>query len=215
MDWYHIDKLAEEIVQTATAGGVWTKWSADREQIAERAVGIWIPVDDLRAALNALPGPTLSEVDVAQRLRDLREQPYTYQDPVAPLEADALAAYAEEKAKGTEFIALLGYMEEWYWGAEERLRCPRSAPGSQDMGGRSRSRWPKSQCRVLCSRKFLLPSRHSDRCRRFNAEGRRYRWTKKVVIRRLASRSGLAALPRPNVRALAHDTSPLAETVRL
>lgn len=60
--------------------------------------------------LNALPGPTLTEVDVAQRLRNLREQPYISRAPAAPLEADALAAYAEEKAKGTEFIALLGYI---------------------------------------------------------------------------------------------------------
>jgi hypothetical protein len=26
------------------------------------------------------------------------------------------------KARDTEFAAILGYMENWYWGARERLR---------------------------------------------------------------------------------------------
>ena len=33
-----------------------------------------------------------------------------------------MAVFAEEKGTGTEFIAILGYMEEWHVGAEERRR---------------------------------------------------------------------------------------------
>jgi hypothetical protein len=34
---------------------------------------------------------------------------------------ECLAAYAHEKATGTEFIAILGWLEEWMIGANERL----------------------------------------------------------------------------------------------
>jgi hypothetical protein len=77
---------------------------------------------DLREALNTLPGPQLTEIDVEQRIREIREMPYGNGYPNQKVEAEALVVFAEEKAKGTEFVALLGYMEEWYWGAKERLR---------------------------------------------------------------------------------------------
>ena len=96
----------------ATDRGLWTKWSQDREEIAERAAALWVPMDDLREALNALPGPALTKVDVEQRIRDFRENRYgSYPKP--EIEAEALAAFAEEKARGTELIAVLGYLEEW------------------------------------------------------------------------------------------------------
>jgi hypothetical protein len=117
-----IAKLAEQIMQIATDRGLWTKWSGDRETLAKRAAEIWIPLEDLREALNALPGPALTKVDVEQRIRDFQEQPYSGPYPRREIEAEALAVFAEEKARGTEFVAILGYMEEWYWGAEERLR---------------------------------------------------------------------------------------------
>jgi hypothetical protein len=121
MDRDRIAKLAEQILRIATDRGLWTKWSQDREEIAERAAALWVPMDDLREALNALPGPTLTKIDVEQRIRDFREKQYgSY--PKTEIEAEALAAFAEEKAKGTEFIAVLGYLEEWTWGTEERLR---------------------------------------------------------------------------------------------
>jgi hypothetical protein len=124
MDRDRIAKLAEQIMRIATDRGLWTKWGSNREEIAERAANLWIPLDDLREALNALPGPALTRVDVEQRIRDFREKQYgSY--PKAEIEAETLAAFAEEKARGTEFIAVLGYLEEWYWGAEERLRQKR------------------------------------------------------------------------------------------
>jgi hypothetical protein len=124
MDRDRIAKLAEQIMRIATDRGLWTKWGSNREEIAERAANLWIPLDDLREALNALPGPALTRVDVEQRIRDFREKQYgSY--PKAEVEAETLAAFAEEKARGTEFIAVLDYLEEWYWGAEERLRQKR------------------------------------------------------------------------------------------
>lgn len=121
MDSARVAKLAEEIFRIATSSGLWSKWSPDRETIASRAADIWVPMEDLRESLNALPGPTLTKIDVEQRIRDLREQRYRSY-PTAELESEAYAVFAEEKARGTEFIAILGYLEEWHWGNEERLR---------------------------------------------------------------------------------------------
>jgi hypothetical protein len=64
----------------------------------------------------------LTPVDVAQRIRELREKPYGDGYPKRELEAEALALFAEEKASGTEFVAILGHLEDWQYGAEERLR---------------------------------------------------------------------------------------------
>lgn len=120
--YLEIAKLADEILQIVERRGVWTKWGKDRDEIAQRAADICIPLDDLRQALNLIPGPELTKVDVEQRIRDIREKPYASGYPAQEIEAEAFAVFAEEKAKGTEFIAILGYMEEWYYGASERLR---------------------------------------------------------------------------------------------
>lgn len=136
MDHNRIAKLAEQILQVATDRGLWTKWSQDREEIAERAASLWIPLDDLRDALNGMPGPTLTRVDVEQRIRDFRDKQYGGY-PNAEIEAEALAAFAEEKARGTEFIAVLGYMEEWSHGVEERLRQKRER-GRRDQIAREK-----------------------------------------------------------------------------
>jgi hypothetical protein len=121
MDHERIAKLAEEVFRLANDQRIWTKWTPDREKVAERAAELWIPFESLHQALNGLPGPALTKVDVEQRIRDFREKPYgSY--PKAEIEAEALAAFAEEQARGTEFIAVLGYMEEWHFGVQERLR---------------------------------------------------------------------------------------------
>ena len=76
MDHQQIAKLTEQILQIATKRGLWTKWSQDREELASRVTGLSVPLEDLREALNCLPGPLLTKVDVEQRIRDLREKPY-------------------------------------------------------------------------------------------------------------------------------------------
>jgi hypothetical protein len=88
-----------------------------------RAADVWLPLDDLRDALSKLPGEPLTPTDVEQRINALRcEHGGHAHAPDEELKAAAFAAYAEEKAKGTEFIAIMGRLEEWTWGAEERLR---------------------------------------------------------------------------------------------
>nr|WP_025824927.1 hypothetical protein [Acetobacter persici] len=119
-----IPKLARRILETAKGPkSLWTKWSSDREDVIKRAADVWIPLDDLREALNVLPGENLTATDVEQRLNAVRSElgGYTH-GPDETLKEEAFTAYATEKAKGTEFIALLGWMEDWMWGAEEILR---------------------------------------------------------------------------------------------
>jgi hypothetical protein len=70
-----------------------------------------------------LPGECLTPTDVEQRINALHSEYGGYsRGPDEELKEAEFAAYAEEKAKGTEFIAILGWLEEWAWGAEERLR---------------------------------------------------------------------------------------------
>jgi hypothetical protein len=49
-------------------------------------------------------------------------KPYGDGYPKRELEAEAMALFAEEKGSGTEFVAILGHLEDWQYGAEERLR---------------------------------------------------------------------------------------------
>jgi hypothetical protein len=86
-------------------------------------VDVWVPLDDLRDALNKLPGERLTATDVEQRVYALRHEYSGYsRGPDEELKEESFAAYADEKAKGTEFIAILGWLEEWTWGAEKRIR---------------------------------------------------------------------------------------------
>jgi len=120
-EWLQMEKLAKEVFSIAAGRNVlWSKWDGDREKLARQAAAIWFPINDLVEGLNALPGPKLTKVDVEQRIRDIREERYGPGYPNPEVEAEALAVYAEEKAKGTEFVAILGHLEEWYWGEEER-----------------------------------------------------------------------------------------------
>jgi hypothetical protein len=100
----------------------WTKWGELRESIARRVAEVWVPMDDLREALNGLRGPKLTVTDVEQRIRAIREEPYSGGGPREEAKDRCLAAYAAERANGTEFIAILGFIEEWMYGEEEGLR---------------------------------------------------------------------------------------------
>jgi hypothetical protein len=41
----------------------------------------WIPIEDLVAFLNGMPGPNLTKTDVAQRLRAFQDEPYADRYP--------------------------------------------------------------------------------------------------------------------------------------
>ena len=128
-----IPKLARRILDKVDGPtSLWTKWGKDREEIAKRSADVWVPLGDLREALNKLPGERLTPTDVEQRIQALRHEHGGYmRGPGEELKEGSFAAYAEEKAKGTEFIAILGYLEEWTWGAEERLRQKQDAERRQ------------------------------------------------------------------------------------
>jgi len=120
-----IPNLAKKILKTACGPtSLWTKWGKDREEVVNRAADVWVPLDDLRDALNKLPGERLTPIDVEQRINALRYSGYS-RGPDEELKEGSFTAYAEEKANGTEFIAILGWLEEWTWGAEGSLRRKR------------------------------------------------------------------------------------------
>ncbi len=120
-DPHSIHRLAEELLKAVDrAGSIWGKWEGPREEIAKSAAHCWIPVEDLRAYLNQLPGPPLTKTDVVQRLRAVWEEPYS-QIPNDDLQASCLALYEAEKVQGTEMPAIIGALQEHIEAEEDRL----------------------------------------------------------------------------------------------
>lgn len=65
-DPHALSKLAREIVRCIDrSNDIWRKWDGQRELLLKSALGCWIPVEDLRAFLNRMPGPELTTTDVA------------------------------------------------------------------------------------------------------------------------------------------------------
>jgi hypothetical protein len=121
-DPHSVHKLARDIVTAVDrANSVWSKWDADREEIAKAAAPCWIPMEDLRVSLNSLPGPPLTKTDVEQRLRAIWEEPYTSY-PNETLKDGCLALYHSERAQGTEIRAIIGLLREHLEREDERLR---------------------------------------------------------------------------------------------
>ena len=121
-DPHSVHKLAREIVSAIDrASSVWSKWNAQREEVAKAAAPCWIPVEDLRVSLNNLPGALLTKTDVEQRLRAIWEEPYTTY-PNEDLKDGCLVLYHSEKAQGTEMRAIIGMLQEHLEREEERLR---------------------------------------------------------------------------------------------
>lgn len=115
-------KLAQEIVAGLDRqASIWRKWDGPREPFLKSAALCWIPIDDLMAFLNGLPGPPLTKTDVEQRLRAFHEEPYEPY-PNRTLQAGCLALYEREKAAGTEMPAIVGTLQEFIENEEQRLR---------------------------------------------------------------------------------------------
>jgi len=124
-DPHNIQRLAREIVESLDcASSVWQKWDGPREQLAKAAAPCWIPVEDLQAFLNRLPGPALTATDVAQRLRAFWEEPWE-KYPNDDRKSGCLALYEAEKVQGTELPAIIGAIREYIEAEEERLRGER------------------------------------------------------------------------------------------
>ncbi|WP_375312796.1 hypothetical protein WHZ77_05820 [Bradyrhizobium sp. A5] len=121
-DPHSVHKLARDILNAVDrAGSIWSKWEAEREEVAKAAAPCWIPTEDLLASLNNLPGPPLTRTDVEQRLRAIWEQPYTSY-PNEDLKNGCLALYRSVKAQGTEMRAIIGMLQEHLEREDEKLR---------------------------------------------------------------------------------------------
>ena len=120
-----VDRLAEEIVTSVDrASPVWGKWDATRAELLKAAAKTWIPIEDLAAFLNSLPGPRLTATDVAQRLRAYQEEPYADLYPDKRVKDACLALYAAEVEAGTEMTAIVGALQEF--ADEEKRRLDRA-----------------------------------------------------------------------------------------
>jgi hypothetical protein len=121
-DPHSLQKLAKEIVQSLDrVGSVWSKWEGPKEEFAKAASCCWVPTNDLLVFLNRLPGPTLTDTDVVQRLRALWEEPWASY-PNDELKDGCLRLYEREKSQGTELPAIVGALQEYIELEEERLR---------------------------------------------------------------------------------------------
>lgn len=101
-----LDKLASEIIRRLDAGSpLWVKWNDAREELARASCPCWIPVPILAAALNALPGPKLTETDVTSRIDVLQEELGEW--PRDHLRSGCEAILQEEAAAGTELMAII------------------------------------------------------------------------------------------------------------
>lgn len=117
-----VHKVSRDIVRALDgASSVWKKWESQREEVVQAAAPCWIPVEELQAFLNTLPGPPLTKTDVEQRLRAIWEEPHTNY-PKDALKDGCIALYQSEKADGTEMRAIIGVLQEHIEREEDRLR---------------------------------------------------------------------------------------------
>jgi hypothetical protein len=124
-DPHSVHSLAREIVKALDrASSAWKKWETQREEVIKAAAACWIPVEDIQAFLNALPGPSLTKTDVEQRQRAIWEEPYASY-PNDDLKDGCIALYQSEKAQGTEMRAIIGALQEHIEREEDRLRRER------------------------------------------------------------------------------------------
>lgn len=100
------------------SSSLWRKWGPERNELLNLAKLSWIPVDDLRDALNALQGEPLTAVDVEQRLKLTWEE--DTERPREDFRDGCLAIYLAEKAQGTELLAILGAIDDYVCEAYRR-----------------------------------------------------------------------------------------------
>lgn len=121
-DPHSVQKVSRDIVKALDgASSVWKKWESQREEVAQAAAPCWIPIEDLQAFLNTLPGLPLTKTDVEQRLRATWEEPHT-KYPKDELKDGCVALYQSEKVDGTEMRAIIGALQEHIEREEDRLR---------------------------------------------------------------------------------------------
>jgi hypothetical protein len=117
-----VDRLAEKIVSAVEQSSpLWGKWDPVRGDPLKASAKTWIPIEDLVAFLNGLPGPPLTRTDVVQRLRAFQDEPYAALYPDDRVKDACLARYAAELEAGTEMTAIIGDLQEFAEEEEKRL----------------------------------------------------------------------------------------------
>jgi hypothetical protein len=128
-----IDGLTQRIIQVVDQQPtVWRKWEGEREALLRAAAECWVPTEGLRQFLNSLPGPTLTPMDVVQRLRALPDESYCAY-PDERLRDGCLELYARETAEGTELPAIIGALQEYVEEGRERLRLEAEAARREQL----------------------------------------------------------------------------------
>lgn len=111
-DYRALSNLAASIASTLNRNNTaWQKWTPTREELVIRAGPCWVPIDALARHLNKMPGPTLTQTDVAQRMRDLQEHDrcdFARDD----LRESCEELFYREHAEGTELPAIIGALQE-------------------------------------------------------------------------------------------------------
>lgn len=116
-------KIVRDLLHRST---VWRKWEGEREPFLRSVSTCWIPIEDLRAFLNDLPGPALTTTDVVERMRAIHEEPYE-RYPNEDVRDGCLALYEREKRAGTELPAIAGALRTYIEEEEARLSRERQA----------------------------------------------------------------------------------------
>jgi hypothetical protein len=166
-----IARLSAEILRELDADlGIWRKWDGPRQELMSSAVECWIPVDDLHAFLNELPGPLLTRTDVEERLHHLIEVE-AWGRPEDKLQDECLRIYAEEKAQGTELPAIVARISRYVGSQFVRLRQERrdAEQGRLDAARAERER------RLLSAADCPWTQMRGSRCLYTRKNGRLYR----------------------------------------
>ena len=149
-----IRKLATKILRKLDGSrDPWRKWPPARDKLVRAAVRCWIPVGDLHAALADLPGPPLTRSDVAGRLLVVMHEE-GLDGPDHSLKVGCEALYAEEKAAGTELVAIIQLMNDWMgkeieqrmrqeWAERERRRAEMQELAEQTFLSGADCKWTK------------------------------------------------------------------------
>lgn len=126
-DPFALSKLARSIVEKLDRGDqIWRKWNPARESLVRATTRLWLPLDDLVAFLNQMPGSALTPTDVAQRLQAFQEE-HPWDLPDEDVKDACLALYARERSLGTELPAIVGALQEFVSDEVRRLQDQRQA----------------------------------------------------------------------------------------
>jgi len=126
-DGHVVSRLAAEIVTKLNQkNSAWLKWDSERERLVISAAPCWVPLSALTQHLNAMPGPQLTQTDVAQRMRDLQERDLT-DYPRDELRDSCEGLFLREETEGTEFPAIVGALQEHIEVESQRLQAEREA----------------------------------------------------------------------------------------